>query len=224
MNKKGFAVSVILYSIVFLIITTLFMLLGIMRTRFNVNNELRENIRETINEEIGTGSLFPSSEKCEIKGNTNDYTENLILTIDVNNGKFYSFDNEVYSNRSSITVNRAGTYTGYYKDNVGGSGSCEVEVISKTRYSYKDCKREYYEYSDWYQDGNITNSGECKTKEEAERNHLDMYCIGDKKYKRNAIGCTNWDASNWNEWQDDFPESFSTRRIKSAILYKIKNT
>lgn len=50
MNNKGFAISVILYSIVFLIVTILYMLLGIEKNRYNVNEELRRSIIEQLNE------------------------------------------------------------------------------------------------------------------------------------------------------------------------------
>lgn len=238
MNKKGFAVSVILYSIVFLIITTLFMLLGIMRTRFNVNNELREKIRESINEEVSAGTLFPSSEKCEIKGNTSNYTDNLILTINVskqgeyvgddNNGKLYSWDNEAYSTNRTITVNRSGIYTGYFKDNVGGSGSCEIEIISKTQYSSRTCN--IIAYGEWYADSTTTSST-CTniTQASAESTNSDTYriCSGSnpytvKTYKRNPVGCNSWNA--WSVWSDTFPSNVSAiKQSRSATTYKIKN-
>lgn len=51
MNNKGFAISIILYSIVFLIITILYMLLGIVRQRYIINENLREEITKQINTE-----------------------------------------------------------------------------------------------------------------------------------------------------------------------------
>ncbi len=51
MNKKGFAISVILYSIVILVITILIILLGIIRTRYTTSERLRENIIREINGE-----------------------------------------------------------------------------------------------------------------------------------------------------------------------------
>lgn len=50
MNKKGFAISIILYSIVFLIITILYMLLGIVRNRYVINEKLRENVLDELNQ------------------------------------------------------------------------------------------------------------------------------------------------------------------------------
>ena len=50
MNKKGFAISIILYSVVFLIITILYMLLGILKTRYTVTDNLRDTIIEQLNE------------------------------------------------------------------------------------------------------------------------------------------------------------------------------
>ena len=50
MNKKGFAISIILYSLVFLLITILFMILGIFKTRYNVSDNTRKSVIENINE------------------------------------------------------------------------------------------------------------------------------------------------------------------------------
>ena len=50
MNKKGFAISIILYSVVLLIITILYMLLGIEKNRKETNEELRNNIVEQLND------------------------------------------------------------------------------------------------------------------------------------------------------------------------------
>ena len=50
MNKKGFAISIILYTIILLIITVLYMLLGIEKNRNNTNEQLRETIIEQMNE------------------------------------------------------------------------------------------------------------------------------------------------------------------------------
>lgn len=49
MNKKGFAISIILYSVVLLIIAILYMLLGIEKNRTNVSEELRDSIIEQLN-------------------------------------------------------------------------------------------------------------------------------------------------------------------------------
>ncbi len=51
MNKNGFAVSIILYSIVFLIISALYMLLAIEKGRLTTNEDLRKSIVEQLNEE-----------------------------------------------------------------------------------------------------------------------------------------------------------------------------
>ena len=55
MNKKGFAISIILYSLVFLLITILFIILGILETRYNVTTNLRDSIVEDMN---GGKSLY----------------------------------------------------------------------------------------------------------------------------------------------------------------------
>ena len=48
MNKKGFAISIILYSLVFLIISIFYMLLGIVKTRYTVSSGLRESVIEEL--------------------------------------------------------------------------------------------------------------------------------------------------------------------------------
>lgn len=49
MNKKGFAISVILYIIVFFIITIFYVLLGIVKTRYNINSNLRNSVEIKLN-------------------------------------------------------------------------------------------------------------------------------------------------------------------------------
>lgn len=49
MNKKGFAISIILYSMVFLLISIFYMLLNIARNRYTVSTNLRESIIENMN-------------------------------------------------------------------------------------------------------------------------------------------------------------------------------
>ena len=50
MNKKGFAISMLLYSLVFVIISLLYVLLAIMKTRYQSEDNLRESIVEKLNE------------------------------------------------------------------------------------------------------------------------------------------------------------------------------
>ena len=49
MNKKGFAISIVMYSIVFLLITMFYIILGILKTRYNVSDNLRNTIIEELN-------------------------------------------------------------------------------------------------------------------------------------------------------------------------------
>ena len=49
MNKKGFAISTVTYVIVLLIVSLLYMLLGIMRNRYTINDDLRNNIIANLN-------------------------------------------------------------------------------------------------------------------------------------------------------------------------------
>ena len=161
MNKKGFAISVILYSIVFLIIAILYMLLGIVKTRYTVNSSLKESIINDLNNER-EGYDFLSNEECIITGSSPDFVTDLTLTINVNNGKSYKFDNNSWSSNNTILVNHAGIYIGYFKDNRGGGGSCSIDIKSKTIYRYRDCADDDY----LYDEGNNNVIG-CKfTKDE----------------------------------------------------------
>ena len=49
MNKKGFAISVILYAIVFLIISIFYILLAIVKTRYNEADDLKKSIITSLN-------------------------------------------------------------------------------------------------------------------------------------------------------------------------------
>ena len=49
MNKKGFAISIVMYSIVFVLISVFYMLLGILKVRYTVSSNLREDIMNELN-------------------------------------------------------------------------------------------------------------------------------------------------------------------------------
>ena len=51
MNNKGFAISIVLYSIVFLLISIFYMILGILKTRYSVSSSIRDAIMEQLNSE-----------------------------------------------------------------------------------------------------------------------------------------------------------------------------
>ena len=57
MNNKGFAITIIMYSMVFLLISVFYILLGVMRTRYTVNNKLRENLVTKLNEMGQLGNI-----------------------------------------------------------------------------------------------------------------------------------------------------------------------
>ena len=52
MNKKGFAISIVLYSLVFLLISILYMILGVLKARYHVENDLRDAIVQELNDSI----------------------------------------------------------------------------------------------------------------------------------------------------------------------------
>lgn len=195
MNKRGFAISVILYSIVFLIIAILYMLLGITKTRYTVNKGLRESIVNDLNEER-IDLEYNSDESCTIKGSSDDYVTDLTLSIHVEKyGKSYKFNNGSWSSNNSITVDHAGIYMGYFRDTNGGTGTCSADVTSKTVYRYRDCNESHYIYSEYYDDNGTQ--------------------------KRDIIGC-NFSNEQWENWSDTKPESMITREIETRTSYKLK--
>lgn len=50
MNNKGFAISIILYSMVFLLITVLYIILGALKARYNTTTSIRSDIMQEFNE------------------------------------------------------------------------------------------------------------------------------------------------------------------------------
>ena len=93
MNKKGFAVSIIIYSIVFLIIAILYMLLGIERNRYTVNSELRESITAYLNENVETSKSceWVSSSQSGLSSctQTSVYDKNILRSNPTEGDKYY---------------------------------------------------------------------------------------------------------------------------------------
>ena len=239
MNKNGFAVSIILYSIVFMIVMILYILLGIVKTRYTVSDRLRQNIISDLNENMASTS-FVSLGNCIIEASNDDYDNDLVLTIDTPSGVLYSWDNENWSSENSINVDRNGIYMGYFQDSVGGVGSCSVEIISKTRYQSRDCAIDDLNYSEWYiahhntcSDGVVLKSGGESVNLNYAENHYLTYYYTDcgtidsntccKEYNRNITSCKWSKGETWNEWQDFRPNGTSSNQIRSATFYKIKN-
>ncbi len=238
MNNKGFAISIILYSIVLLISTMLFMILGIMRTRYNVSNRLRKSIMEDLNENMGYTS-FTSSDSCTLVGSSDDYSNELILTIQTTGGDQYSFGDGYWDSNNTILVDHSGIYTGYFRDVVGGEGNCSAEIISKTMYQKRECAQNDYNFGNWYlahentcTDGvSLKEGGSSVNQSYAESHYLTYYytsCTNSgsntccKEYNRNINSCKWLENEEWEPWQDVRPESTSSNQIKSATFYKIK--
>ena len=55
MNKRGFAISIILYSLVFIVIMTFYIILGIIKARYTVTNALKDAIMDDLNSEYNMG-------------------------------------------------------------------------------------------------------------------------------------------------------------------------
>ena len=223
MNKKGFAITIILYSIIFLIVSILYILLGIVKTRYVVESDLRKNVNDTVNA-INTSSQI-SMESCTITGSSNTYTPNLVLTINVSNnrGILYSFNHNDWLSKKTTSVTHSGIYIGYFKDLKGKEGNCQVDITSKTQYRYRDCKESNIVFGNWYL--LESNNDECVevTKEEAENNYLDEYIlcsVNRTVYKRNKLSCSFTDES-WSDWSNNKPESTNTRQVEGEMVYKI---
>jgi len=111
---------------------------------------------------------------------------------DIGSGiSYYGFSSS-YSGTSgnSQTLKKAGTYTYYVKDKVGNTGTCSLEIGSKTQYRYqectscKTCEAAGCESRVWgwevLSQGNLSVSNSCSVTESA-------FVIGDYRY----TGCTN---------------------------------
>lgn len=69
MNKKGYAVLIVVYAIILLVVSLLYMLLGIMRNRYSINDDLRKSIINNLNNEeyLKLGDeLFECEEEIEV--------------------------------------------------------------------------------------------------------------------------------------------------------------
>lgn len=111
LNNKGFAISVILYSMIILIIGILYLLLGILNARHNLskqtNNEVVDYINNqgvnTITEErakkIGTTRIINTRDLLKGNGNNNYYY------YGNNPNNFINFNNELWRIVGVININ-----------------------------------------------------------------------------------------------------------------------
>lgn len=231
MNKKGFAISVILYSIVFLIIVILYMLFGIVKTRYTTAKNLRENIVNDLNV-VRDSYEFLSGESCYITGSS-DYVTNLEISINLvggnSYGKSYKFNNGSWGTSNKMTVDHSGIYIGYFRDKSGGVGSCSTDITSKTLYRYRDCANANYttyidnngqEQQEYVSCNSYGSWQEWSSTEPKQFRYRD--CTGA------GIGCGNW--SSWSDTKPDVSIPYREvqskipvgREIESRISYKIK--
>ncbi len=245
MNKKGFAISVILYSIIFLVITIIFILLGIAKTRYTVNEKLRESITSDLNdlEEELHGT---SSANCTISGRYSGDDYVLTMTVKDKNGNTYNWNNNSWggisyswdgimytatNDSNTKTISHSGTYIGYFKDTIGNIGSCEKNVRAKTGYRYRDCKNSNIQYGSWYNSNGVdTYSQTCEeiTLETAESSNSNFYrtcSIADESLCGGA-SCKHVieyrrDATGCN-WTDEEYSSWSTSYVSSTTLRDVE--
>lgn len=76
MNKKGFAISIILYSMVFLLITILFVILSILKTRYTASNDLRDSILKDFNEK-NFGDVIFTKRLNQLQGGKCKWIDNM---------------------------------------------------------------------------------------------------------------------------------------------------
>ncbi len=223
MNKKGFAITIILYSIIFLIIVILYILLGIVKTRFTVEKNLRENLNEAI-DGINASSQI-SMESCTITGSSDNYTPDLVLTINVSNNKgiLYNFNKTDWLAKKTTKVSHSGTYIGYFKDLQGKEGNCQVNITSKTQYRYRDCSGINTTFGEWHLVSSDNEPCVPISQEEAESSYLDEYvlCSSNRMiYQRDKLSC-NFTNEEWSSWSNTKPESSNAREIEGKMTYKI---
>ena len=83
LNNKGFAISVILYSMIILIIGILYLLLGVLNARHNLSKQTNDDVRDYINNQgvntitderakkIGTTRIIKTDELLYINSSNN---------------------------------------------------------------------------------------------------------------------------------------------------------
>lgn len=121
MNKKGFAISVVLYSIVFLLISVLYMIVGILKTRYHNENDLRDAIVEQLNESVdriiicdrltGTeGNLITGDTfKCDVNGD-GIYSEETEKFYYISN--YYNQINKKFDPSIAVLIHSLNSYDG----------------------------------------------------------------------------------------------------------------
>ena len=144
MNKKGFAISIILYSVVFLIIGIFYILLGIIKARYNVSNDIKNNIINKLN---GIGYIYNQFD--------NDMGVNA-LTVNPNGGRVF-FNGEMITDETTVVKyagntidlpnaekddgesSTVGTYTiSYVVDGeISAPASQKVNVTSTYKYNFQ---------------------------------------------------------------------------------------
>lgn len=113
MNNKGFAISVILYSMIILIMSVLLLVLNLVNSRYKQNKTLKDNVVEKINNE----GINTVSEEFERRVATT-YLKNKLNSINVgsysnyyfngsNPNNYVSFNNELW--RFIGVINNNGT-------------------------------------------------------------------------------------------------------------------
>ncbi len=96
LNNRGFAVSIILYSAVTLLIIILFLILSILSTELNNKKVLTDDIKESVSgkdksnsESLGFITITSSDNKNSSEWHKSSF--NLSFSEPINNGKKYSF-------------------------------------------------------------------------------------------------------------------------------------
>ena len=140
MNKKGFAVSIILYSIVLLIITILYMLLGIVKTRYTVSDNLRENITQELNQMV-----IRTNSMCYWQSRMYYYLSSCVDTRDTVKERII----ENPSDGDSYTVCADRYVTSYCAEITVNCSSGSNENIKIGCFETKS-KENYYENSQYY--------------------------------------------------------------------------
>ncbi len=103
MNKRGFAISIILYSMVFLLISIFYLLLSIVKNRYTVNLNLKNDIIE----ELSTVKYF--ADRIKILGDNAGITYVANYDNVINNNSGFTTQDQV---STSATKNTIYYYTG----------------------------------------------------------------------------------------------------------------
>lgn len=142
LNNKGFAISVLLYSMVILIMGIMYLLLDIINDRYRLTKELKENVVEYINSQgintvsneyaskIAINKVISSKEMVFNKDNGNYYYSG------ANPNNYVRFNNELWRIIGVISVNGVNYLKIVRKDSIKEETASDYHIVDSNIFAY----------------------------------------------------------------------------------------